>query len=266
MIITDQFIFIHDPKTGGSFVTSVLFELYEIKWNYWDQLRTTIFGASTYRTPYGQLTQNSKKHFGCLHIPKEYKNRLVLATMRNPYDWYTSQYEFGWWKKKSLIHLFKKVDYFERDFPHFPDISFAEFIHLSHLAFDTNFECAPELWQKAGWRTRLFLHNFATHPNQTLINHVQHETIPLQTLQADLYQPIHFIHTHSLNKELFQFLLSIGFPENKLQFILKKQKVLPLGKKREINKSWESYYTPELKKFVREKDSMIFKYFPAFDV
>jgi hypothetical protein len=32
MIFTDRFVYVHEPKTGGTFVTSMLFRLYELRW------------------------------------------------------------------------------------------------------------------------------------------------------------------------------------------------------------------------------------------
>ncbi len=35
MVVTDKFVYIHKPKTGGTFVTDALLRLYEGKWNLW---------------------------------------------------------------------------------------------------------------------------------------------------------------------------------------------------------------------------------------
>ena len=109
MIITDKFVFIHDPKQGGSFVTRALFELYGARWNIFKHLQMMVFKEITAKSKYGNLTMLSLKHAGCGHIPTEFRDRKILTTVRNPYDWCVSQYEFGWWKNKSLFKFFNQA-------------------------------------------------------------------------------------------------------------------------------------------------------------
>ena len=87
MIITDKFVYVHHPKTGGTFVNSVLRQLYKVENNVPRERR------------YGEFAWR-RKHRPCRKIPEEHRGKLVLATVRNPYDWWVSAYEFGWWKRK----------------------------------------------------------------------------------------------------------------------------------------------------------------------
>jgi hypothetical protein len=41
--------------------------------------------------------------------------------------------------------------------------------------------------------------------------------------------------------------------------------VLPQGRGRDKDQKWEKYYSPELKKLVRQKDWLLFELFPEFD-
>ncbi|MGB6012319.1 MAG: sulfotransferase family 2 domain-containing protein, partial [Desulfobacterales bacterium] len=91
-IITDDFVYIHYPKTGGTFVTHVLKRLYQYKKKY--KLLTTFLPKRIQRRFHGFI-QTDKKHGTCDEIPELHRNKPILATIRNPYDRYVSHYEFG---------------------------------------------------------------------------------------------------------------------------------------------------------------------------
>ncbi len=82
--------------------------------------------------------------------------------------------------------------------------------------------------------------------------------------RTDMF-PVHFIFTHRLNQQLYDFLLEQGYPKDSIEFILQKEKVLPLGKGRTQEQKWEKYYSPDLKELVRKKDWFLFALFPEFD-
>ena len=78
--------------------------------------------------------------------------------------------------------------------------------------------------------------------------------------------PVEFIFTHKLNQQLYESLVRMDYPRNKIEFILKKEKVLPQGKGRSAKQDWRQYYTNDLFDLVRKKDGFLFSIFPEFDV
>jgi hypothetical protein len=72
MLIHERYVFIHLPKTGGTFLASALRR----------------------EMPPGSLVRGApgKKHPGWDDIPQEARNRPVLVYVRNPWDWYVSWY------------------------------------------------------------------------------------------------------------------------------------------------------------------------------
>jgi hypothetical protein len=69
MIVTEHFVFLHVPKTGGLFVTDIIrrhFDYIEV----------------------GHI------HAGYEQIPPEYRHLPALAFVRNPWDWYVSVYSY----------------------------------------------------------------------------------------------------------------------------------------------------------------------------
>jgi hypothetical protein len=50
MVITDKFVYIHKPKTGGTFVTSALLKLYDGKWSFLVHARLALLKAVHFKT------------------------------------------------------------------------------------------------------------------------------------------------------------------------------------------------------------------------
>lgn len=123
MIFTDRFVYVHQPKTGGTFVTSVLFRLHGFRWTRWTHLQSAFRVNLVHRGRYGTFVYNNHKHGGRGPIPAEQRHKPVLATVRNPYDLYVSQYQFGWWKRREYRRWFR------------PDLSFEGYVHAAAEAF-----------------------------------------------------------------------------------------------------------------------------------
>lgn len=71
MIVTDNFVFIHLPRTGGTFVTDTIMK----------------FFPSAREIGY---------HLPISLLPKEYSHLPVLGTVRNPWEFYVSWYYHIW--------------------------------------------------------------------------------------------------------------------------------------------------------------------------
>lgn len=265
MIITDKFVFVHDPKTGGSFVTSALYELHGIHWTRRTNLKLTVFKELRYKTKFGNFIHTNQKHFGCGFIPEPHRGKKILATVRNPLDWYVSQYEFGWWKRRNMKKHFEKLPNFKRDYPDFPEIDFAAFVKLSNQAFEVHLDCPKEVWSQFGMRTRAFADFYFKEPGRALMKMLDEKYISSGAYRADLYENLQFIRTKNLNQNLYDFLLQSGYDKEDADFILEMKKVLPLGKGRTKEQKWGNYYTPELKDEIRQKERVLFQIFPEFD-
>ncbi len=116
MILTQRFVFIHQPKTGGTFVTRVLYRLLG------DPLDPTDPSA-----PIAEIN----KHGTCREIPASHRGIPILAAVRNPFERYVSQYEFAWWKRD--LPPWVDVDTVRARYPHFPNLSFEEFITAAQV-------------------------------------------------------------------------------------------------------------------------------------
>jgi hypothetical protein len=262
MVITDKFVYIHKPKTGGTFVTSALLKVYNGKWNFLVHARLAFLKAVHFENQFGRLSLTANKHGGCLDIPKEHREKLIVSTIRNPYDYYVSQYEFSWWKRKEWHRYYKSFDGFTVQFPTFPDLSFKQFMELMTMVFNPspyqNFNDSGALG-----RYTVELINDCFYKPGEVFPKITREYVTSGDYKRDMFK-VHFIFTHKLNQQLHDFLLEQGYPGESIQFILDKKKVLPQGKGRNKNQKWEKYYTDELRELVRKKDWFLFELFPEF--
>jgi hypothetical protein len=265
MIFTDKFVYVHEPKTGGTFVTSVLFRLYGLKWTRLTHLRNSLLGEVRRASKYGVLVHNSNKHGGCTQIPAAHREKTILATVRNPFDLYVSQYEFAWWKRRKFLPYYRAVPDFERTYAHFPDITFAEYVRLVNAAFPVFTDGHTASADSPGLHTEQFFKYYFRQPREAFAHLDDEDYVAAQKYRTNMFK-LHFIRTDRLNQGLYDFLLQTGYEHDDIKFILDAGKILPRGKGRSDAQKWERYYTPELKETVRRKERFLFRLFPEFDV
>lgn len=158
MILTDDFVFIHQPKTGGTFVTESLSRLYE---------PVTKRGMVKHWLGRGRRVGKKQmriilKHGTCREIPVGYRRKPILATIRNPYDRFVSQYEFAWWRTHP--EELGDVKILRQRYPHYPGLTFEDFIdlHNSLLMQLKNNRFSPE--ESLGRQTEQFVDYFSRIP------------------------------------------------------------------------------------------------------
>lgn len=270
MVLTDRFVYIHMPKTGGTFVTESLLRLHDAAGDpraAGGFVRSLLNSIASRSGPYGRAVDVEPKHGTCHQIPRRHRHKQILSSVRNPYDWYVSQYEFTWWKRTFEYHpepnptpagyaIERVLPQFEKSHPYFPEISFAEFLDLCHLASSVyNRENGPSL----GLYTHGFVRYYCKQVEPVL------SRTNLESIESNLFD-VHFIRTDRLAEQLQEYLTSMGYRAEDLAFIPGQGKILPMGKGRRDDQNWEPYYSPNLKEDIRKSDSLLFEMFPEFDV
>jgi len=249
MIITDDFVFIHYPKTGGTFVRKVVEKI----------LRKM-----------AKPILHKEKHGICEDIPKEYLDRPIVSCIRNPYDFKVSEFEFGWWKKLAPNSM---VTPMKANYPHFPRLSFEEFVecwdNLTPIV-RRNAEI-NSFTRTMGQYSQRFL-KFFSHDYDDLIRKMDEEFMT-KRLHTDYLYPVHFLRTNALNQDLHVFFRKLGYPSKYINVVLQRRRIYPRrwrhlfsGRRRKKGDRWESYYSPELKRKVRISERILFQMFPEFDV
>lgn len=249
MILTDDFVYIHQPKTAGTFVTRVLERLYQ--------------GGSR-----GPLV-NTHKHGSCSDVPDAWRGKPLITTIRNPYDRYVSQYRFAWWRRYPDMYCGEAA--MREMFPHYPELSFGEFLQLANTLFvgrhqgkDTGFHNANfSDDRRLGWHTEQFVRFYCVHPREVFAAITEGYITEGRCRQA-LF-PIRLLSAENLNAELHAFLRELGHAPDAIAFVRGAERIFPAEGGRAPGDRWETYYTPELKRLVRTRERLLFQLFPEYD-
>jgi hypothetical protein len=250
MILTDDFVYIHPPKTGGTFVTQVLERLYQ------DGRRGPLI--------------NTHKHGTCSEVPDAWRGKPLITTIRNPYDRYVSQYRFAWWRRYPDQYCGEAA--MRALFPHYPELSFGEFLELANTRFlgrhrgqDTGFRNTQFPDDRAlGWHTEQFVRFYCAAPREVFAALTEADLAEGRWQRAMF--PVRFLATERLGAELHGFLAELGHAPDAIAFVQHRERIYPAEGGRAPDDRWQSYYTPELKRLVRTRERLLFQRFPEYDV
>jgi hypothetical protein len=254
VIATDRFVYVHQPKTGGTFVTHVLLQLQDV-------LQTEQLRVRNVRT---RFAHTRLKHGTCRDIPRSHRHLPKVTTVRNPYDQYVSEYEFGWWKRDEYTTYFPRlVRRFHRKYPTYPDLTFDEFVRLYNEAFCLSPRNRAGRPGCVGWLTERFVRFYFRHPWRALS--VAAACLGDKTHAMERMYPVAFLRMDRLNSELCSYLATCGIDADRLSFIRDLVPLRPEGSVRTAAQRWADYYDPTLRDFVRQRERLLFSLFPEFD-
>jgi hypothetical protein len=234
MITTNHFLFLHLPKTGGSFVARHLLKIFP--------------GA-----------KNFDRHGFRCQIPEDYRYLPLVGCLRSPYDWYVSCYEFRWW----VTHV-ETLPGVERH-PRYPHLTFEDFVRLGNQQWWRRHH--PELGARprVGQCTSALINWFGKTPKRFLRDALLR--VPTVGQFSRQIAGVRLLRTARLGRELAEHLRGYGICEEKLAAVERAPKLRPGPEEtHRRNEDWHTHYTPGLKRYVRRQDHLVFELFPEFDV
>lgn len=254
IVLSPRFVFLHLPKTGGSFASKMLAGV----------LRPRNFPERLLRRWFGKHYIFTNQHGTRREIPEGWRHLPVLSIVRNPYDRYVSEYFFGRWK----LMRNEWVDWegIRRDYPRFPDLSFPEFVEIAtgRLALLRQPDHRPE--DRFGRYSEQFVDFFWRDPEKAYPA-MDDAWMAARGWEAEL-EGVRFLHQDSLNRELHDYLREAGYPERRVAFILDHGKIQPKAgapSTRPQDRHWSTWYTGEARAMVRHRDRLLFSIFPEYD-
>ena len=258
MIIAPEFVFVHLSKTGGTFAAQTLREI----------LCPRASGRKIHRLKkrygiqvpfYPYRYDEGAQHGLCDDIPESARQKRIVSCIRNPFDLYVSEYTFRWWQKYP-DQWFHDFPGFEKFHPEWRDVEFPEFLSLSHRHaswVQRTLQKHPKA-EKLGWYSHKFVYYYCR-DHDYVFEAVEDFDTFVDRVKETMY-PVHFIHTERLNQELFDFLLSQGYPRSQIEHVVAKEKINSSRK----DYDWRSWYSESMRRETEQRDKLIFRLFPEF--
>ena len=260
MVITDSFVFVHQPKTGGHFVRAALNEACRLEdADFLSRLMRRV------RLAGGRFVMEVDPFHGTCHaIPEKQRGKPILSAVRSPFEYYVSQYHYGWW----ITHpedCFSDMTAVRAGFPNFPDLRFEEFLMCLNR-FDKHFERLNPHGrtrnEELGLCSAQFISFYFKEPNDSYAS--LDLDGPIDSWPSKMFD-VRFLRTESLNDDLYDFLISVGYRRRNVSFIKDKSRVIPSAQNTtQRSGDYMSYYSDFAREFVLNKDLLLFKLFPEF--
>lgn len=264
MLIADDFVFVHLPKTGGLFVDRVLKDMLCSS--------RVMQGVHALRHRYGVAIPGfpyryrfGSRHGSCDAIPEQYRHLPIVACRRNPFDWYVSDYCYAVWRQPDNIGKFWSDEDDPRErYPDWPELGFAGYVDATtHCAMRVvHARRRSEIAGTLGVVTLEFLRMFCR--DRDYVFAADSDEQMFERIEQTLY-PVHFLEMRRLNQELYAYLLERGYPEEKARQVLERGRINASSRPDKKKKDWRDYYTPETWEVVRHRERMLLRLFPEYD-
>ncbi len=231
MIVTDKFVFVHFPRTGGTFITDIIMRFFP-------------------------LAQEIGYHLPRNLLPNKYAHLPVLGVVRNPWEFYVSWYHHVWprdaatplhsWLSENGKHKFEGAT---RN---------ALNLGTNNERLDALIEQMPD---EVDYRKRNIPNITKKALQKIRGTGVGYYTFRFNHLFGNADE-VFFCRQECLRSDLIDFLDRIGAASNEIRgHILESQK-----KNTADHSHYSSYYTPELAELVSIRDRPVIERFGyAFD-
>jgi hypothetical protein len=254
MIVTKDFVFIHQPKTGGTFVKETFDEI--------SRKETSALPLGPLRRkgllpPHYSYTEPGEYHSTCRGIPWSERDKPILSIIRKPFDFYVSIYYFGWWAShpEDSFTDFGRV---REAFPRFPDLTFDDFLILSNRFFyDFEMMGVSPNQDTLGYYSTQFVRFFFKDPEAAYAK-IDDDYIAHQGWKKDMFD-VDFMRTHSLNVDFHRYLSRLGYPRFYIDPVLSKHRIVPAEQlKQRPSRDFMGYYTRNTYDLVLRKERLLF--------
>jgi len=258
MVITNDFVFLHYPKTGGTFCETHIMRLY--KQGNRERLLNLL------RRKPVRWRRSLRRHFGVHAIPRYARHLPKVSCIRNPYDRWVSHYEFKVYKHHPEV--VPNLKHIKEEYPHFPDVSLTEFIKLANKYFSkvqNQLEKTED--EKLGYYSAQFITMFCPRPTEILA--LPKAEITAELVRSKMAPDITFLQTSNLNQELHNYLVQFNHDPAELESILESPKIVPDKSgpsSLRPDGAWRTYFTKEAVEIVNDKEALIFELFPQFQI
>lgn len=257
MLITNHFVVLNFPKTGSSFVREVIKEIYNKRLNKTLiervliklQIKERDFIKEILMPRFG-IPDDKDQHGNYFQIPEKYRNKKIVAVIRNPYLRFESQYKFKWWAKNTSTD----ADCLNK-FPSFPNLSIDDYFEfqLSQVSVQKELFGIPQNLN-IGYQTIRFIYMFFKNPAE-IFPKLTNNYFESGSYLNDIAE-VKFLRQENLNEELAMFLSNYNFSKYELDFVRQYKKVNVSNSYKSSN---ESQLTKKTIENIRVNEHFLFK-------
>ena len=264
MMIGENFILLNLPKTASTFARQAIKKAYYIR-NSW--LDRTLMKFGVKKKGFKELLlpnikvkyRTGKDQHGIYdQIPQKYldNGRELVSIIRDPFAGYVSRYTFESWKKNNPYDLSRVKE----RFPHFPDLSFKEYLEYSnnyalpHRLQNVDLKEGTQI----GTLSAQFIQMFCRDHKEALRN--INKDYKKNGLYEKHFPDITFLKTENINDDLYRFLLRKGFSKENVQFIQDREKVNVSNRR-----PYHQYLDKEAIERIMELEWLLFDLFPEYN-
>lgn len=258
MLITDKFVVLNYPKTGSTFVRNVIKDLHQsgpfrsvlVKWGFVKPHFEDVKGPRF--SLHDKDPVKTTQHQVYAQVPDIHKHKPIVTVIRNPFDRLVSVYEYRDWVK----HPPASIEEIRDKYPTYPDLDFAGFVSMRQEFLMKSFLGDIKLNMEIGPTTVQFIRFYARDPKAYLS--FLHEGMDLTTDREKHFPEIEFLHTENLNADLHSFLMKMGYPGEKIKFILDRPPV------NTTKRQPKPYFTQSIIDDVIHKERLLLGLFPEY--
>ncbi len=240
MLITPDFVVINMPKTGSTFLRTVLTDIYR-------RSRPAAEFRELMLPHLEQPKRGRDQHGSVRQIPPEHASKLVVSIARNPADKVISAYEFRFWEERPPLGMRVAREMF----PHFPNLTFGEYLKMAERSNATRLDGDNPLG--LGPQTITFMQMYFNKPVST-VDYRSPSYFLDGAYRRDM-PAIRFLRFEKLRDELAAFLAEFGFTTGELAPIFDTPK-LNASKRRDDPATWQM-----ASDFVQPREQMLYRMF-----
>lgn len=261
MLITKDFIILNNPKTGSTFVKTILKEIHKRRIKKRPlleqiKLKLGIIEPELIELILPNIRMPNKRpdHHGTFNqIPKQYLNRPIFSVVRNPYSRFLSAFEYREWARvpaldKSII---------KRDLPDFPNLDLDGFIIFLDLSEKTRLATIAKgnkNKEKIGQQTLQFIQLFFDDPGYALEN-MNDQYITSGEYRKNM-KVSDFLKQENLEEGLINLLSQFNYTQEEMLMVKKHKKVnVTIGKSNNRDALW----TTKSLNYIKEREKYLFK-------
>jgi len=253
VLITPNFVLLNMPKTGSTFARTVLKAIHEER----AEQRSTASELIELILPSPTAPgRPADQHGTYRQIPSDHAHKPIVSIARNLYGKFLSTYRFGFW----AVHPPLPIDTLRSKFPHFPDLSFDEYVEMNLISGIGKVPNNERLL--IGNQTIQFISMYCRNPEAVIAGLSFDDETSLRLILSDLGN-VRFLRCGKVNNDMANYLAEFGYSPAEVVFCRHHP---PVNAAPASNADPAQVWTPIALDYVRRNERLLLAVFSALGI